>query len=35
MIYGISGVYGAGLALCLIAGIMESMLLSPNKKTKV
>lgn len=36
MVYGISGVYGAGLALCLVAGIMECLLMCrSNSKSKV
>lgn len=35
MVYGISGVYGAGLAVCLIAGVLECLLLSPSRRSKV
>jgi hypothetical protein len=35
MVYGISGVYGAGLAVCLIAGVLECLLLCPTRRTKV
>ncbi|XP_031552741.1 uncharacterized protein LOC116289934 [Actinia tenebrosa] len=34
MVYGISGVYGAGLAVCVIAGVLESLLLCPSRRSK-
>ncbi|EDO41457.1 predicted protein [Nematostella vectensis] len=35
MVYGISGIYGAGLAVCLIAAVMESRLLCPKRRSKL
>ncbi|KAK3734552.1 hypothetical protein QZH41_010402, partial [Actinostola sp. cb2023] len=34
MVYGVSGVYGAGLALCLVAGVLECLLLCRNRRSK-